>query len=237
MYETKDFNYEAENINYEWKGPINKLRWDPFYLPNQSFTLKSITFDLTDGTTREFDFTAKGAYEKYLHLFKFVFVRYGDPAYEADYYPYCYPGTIEQVSVETGKQISVLAQSAAEDYEPGRYKFTYLPAGTFAVKFGDGTTQTISNYIASPANRDGVNDALDSDGIATYSSDRSQLLKTVITGIEMPKAEEMPVVCLETKYHDSGFYERGYELPKSGGAGAERYTVGGFLMFTSAAFL
>lgn len=125
----------------------------------------------------------------------------------------------------------------AMTYESGRYKFTYLPAGTFAVKFGDGTTQTISNYIASPANRDGVNDALDSDGIATYSSDRSQLLKTVITGIEMPKAEEMPVVCLESKYHDSGFYERGYELPKSGGAGAERYTVGGFLMFTCAAFL
>lgn len=98
-------------------------------------------------------------------------------------------------------------------------------------------TQTISNYIASPANRDGSNDALDSDGIATYSDDRSQLLKTVILGIEMPKAEEKPVVLYESKYHDSGFYERGYELPKSGGTGTEIYTAGGFLMLTSAAFV
>ena len=51
------------------------------------------------------------------------------------------------------------------------------------------------------------------------------------------KAEEMPVVCLESKYNDSGFYERGYELPKSGGAGAEIYTAGGFLMLTLAAFV
>ena len=237
VYETKYFNVNDGKNYYKWEGPINKLRWDPFYLPNRSFTLKSITFDLTDGTTREFDFTAKGAYETYLHLYKFDFVRYADPANEADYDPYCYPGTIIPVIVDTGKQISVLKSGDAVDYKVGRYKFNYLPAGIFAVKFESGTNQTISNYIASPANRDGVNDALDSDGIATYSDDRSQLLKTVILGIEMPKAEKMPVVLYESEHHDSGFYERGYELPKSGGAGTEIYTAGGFLMFTSAAFV
>lgn len=131
----------------------------------------------------------------------------------------------------------MLKSGDAVDYKVGCYKFNYLPAGIFAVKFECETNQTISNYIASPANRDGVNDALDSDGIATYSSDRSQLLKTVITGIKMPKAADMNVAFYESKYHDSGFYERGYELPKSGGAGTEIYTVGGFLMFTSAAFI
>ncbi|MGN0494481.1 MAG: hypothetical protein ACI4F7_12600 [Acutalibacteraceae bacterium] len=163
----------------------------------------------------------------------------GDPANKNDYMPYCYPGTSTNIVIQTGKQISVRASNAeaAATYEQGRYKFTDLPAGTFAVKFKDGITQTISNYIASPANRDGSNDALDSDGIATYSNDKSQLQETVITGIQMPKAEEMKVVLYESKYHDSGFYERGYELPKSGGAGVEIYTAGGFLMFTSAAFV
>lgn len=217
MYETKDFDVNDGEIHYKWEGPINKLRWDPFYVTYQSFTIKSITFDLTDGTTREFDFTAEGAHAEYLHPVNLKFVRCGDPANEADYSAYCYPATSIPVTVETGKQISVLAQSGAAPYEDGRYKFNYLPAGIFAVKFENGTNQTISDYIASPANRDGVNDALDSDGIATYSDDRSQLLKTVILGIEMPKAEKMPVVLYESKHHDSGFYERGYELPKSGG--------------------
>ena len=217
VYETKDFDVNDGEIHYKWEGPINKLRWDPFYVTYQSFTIKSITFYLTDGTTREFDFTAKGAYKTYLHLFEFNFVRYGDPANEADYYPYCYPGTSTQISVETGKQISVLASSetATTPYEPGRYKFSYLPAGTFTIRFENGNTN-ISPLIASPANR-GNSDSLDSDGIATYSDDRSQLLKTAITGIEMPKAEEMKVVLYESTFHDSGFYERGYELPKSGG--------------------
>ena len=235
--EETEYVYETDGFQH-WDGLITNLRWDPVDgVSNQSFTLKSITFDLADGTTREFDFTAEGAYNTYLQLRLLTFVRYGNPNNEADYSAYCYPRTSTPVTVDTGKQISVLAQSEAVDYEGGRYKFNYLPAGIFAVKFENGTTQKISDYIASPANRDGVDDALDSDGIATYSSDRSQLRKTVITGIKMPKAEEMNVVLYESKYHDSGFYERGYELPKSGGAGTEIYTVGGFLMFTSAAFV
>lgn len=235
--EETEYVYETDGF-LDWSGSITQLRWDPVEnVNNQSFTLKSITFDLADGTTREFDFTAEGAYNTYLRPVYLTFVRCGNPNNEADYSKYCYPGTSKQVSVETGKQISVLAEGEATAYKSGCYKFNYLPAGIFAVKFENGTTQKISDYIASPANRDGVNDVLDSDGIATYSSDRSQLLKTVITGIKMPKAADMNVAFYESKFHDSGFYERGYELPKSGGAGAEIYTLGGFLMFTSAAFV
>ena len=70
----------------------------------------------------------------------------GDPTKESDYEPYCYPGTTTPIAIETGQQISVLASSgdAATSYETGqytgRYKFTDLPAGTFAVRFTDGDT-------------------------------------------------------------------------------------------------
>ena len=53
----------------------------------------------------------------------------------------------------------------------------------------------------------------------------------------MPEAEEMNVVLYESKYHDSGFYERGCELPNTGGAGTVPYTMGGILLLTGAAFL
>ena len=164
----------------------------------------------------------------------------GNPSNEADYEPYHYQGDPSKpvVVIETGKIVSVLANSSADAtaYELGRYKFIDLPAGTFAVKFEDGSTK-ISPFIASPANRGGSDDTIDSDGIAVYNSDKSQLLKTVILDIDMPKAEEMSVVLYEFKYHDSGFYERGYELPNTGGAGTVPYTMGGLLLLTGAAFL
>ena len=164
----------------------------------------------------------------------------GNPSNEADYEPYHYQGDPSKpvVVIETGKIVSVMANSSADAtaYELGRYKFIDLPAGTFAVKFEDGSTK-ISPHIASPANRGGSDDTIDSDGIATYNSDKSQLLKTVILDIDMPKAEEMSVVLYESKFHDSGFYERGYELPNTGGAGTVPYTMGGLLLLTGAVFL
>lgn len=165
----------------------------------------------------------------------------GDPSKEADYEPYHYQGDSSKpvVEIETGKIVSVLANSSADAtaYELGRYKFIDLPAGTFAVKFEDGSTTKISPFIASPANRGGSDDTMDSDGIATYNDDKSQLQKTVILNIDLPTAEKMNVVLYESKYHDSGFYERGYELPNTGGAGTVPYTMGGLLLLTGAAFL
>lgn len=164
----------------------------------------------------------------------------GDSSNVADYEPYHYKGDPSKpvVEIDTGKIVSVRAESSdnAIEYETGRYKFIDLPAGTFAVMFEDGNKKMISPLIASPTNR-GSDDTIDSDGIATYSNYRTELDKTVITGIELPTAEAMNVVLYESKYHDSGFYERGYELPKTGGIGTVPYTTGGFLLLTGAAFV
>lgn len=164
----------------------------------------------------------------------------GDPSKEDDYEPYHYQGnpTKPIVEIETGKIVSVRANGSADAtaYELGRYKFIDLPAGTFAVKFGDGSTK-ISPFIASPVNRGGSDDTIDSDGIATYNNDKSKLEKTVILDIDMPTADKMNVALYESKYHDSGFYERGYELPNTGGTGTVPYTMGGLLLMTGAAFL
>ena len=59
----------------------------------------------------------------------------------------------------------------------------------------------------------------------------------MIIGIELPKAENMSVMKFESKYHDSGFYARGYELPSTGGAGTKLYTAGGALLLAAAACL
>lgn len=164
----------------------------------------------------------------------------GDPTKESDYEPYHYQGNsaMPVVEIETGKQISVRESSASDatTYELGRYKFTDLPAGTFAVRFTDGDTTKISPLLASPSNR-GTDDTKDSDGIATYTDDRATLNKTVILGINMPKAEDMQVTLYESKYHDSGFYEKSHELPMTGGPGTTPYTMGGLLLLTGAGLL
>ena len=167
----------------------------------------------------------------------------GNPSNEADYEPYHYQGDSSKpvVEIETGKIVSVLANSSANaaDYELGRYKFIDLPAGTFAVKFEDGNTK-ISPLIASPADRGGCDDTkdtMDSDGIATYNNDKSQLVKTVISDIKLPTAENMNVALYESKYHDSGFYERGPELPDTGGMGTTIFYVLGSVLVLGAVVL
>ena len=153
----------------------------------------------------------------------------GSAENEADYETYCYPNSTTPVTVETGKQVSVISQGTPTDYIQGRYRFMDLPEGTYAVKFEDGTGETkISPLIASPANR-GEDDTLDSDGIAVYKSDRSALEYTLIKGIVMPAAADG--YTYESKCNDSGFYERGYELPKSGGKGTDAYTFLGLTIW------
>ena len=218
-------------------GTVTLLRWDPGTQANLEVTLKSVTLCLKDGTSRVFDFTQTGAAAQYLDYQNVSDTVRVAGENEDDYVPYCYPGTSTQIVIETGKQISVLATGAdkAKEYETGRYKFNDMPAGTFAVKFESGSYD-ISPYIGSPVDLGG-NDSLDSDATAVYSADKLKLQKTVILGITMPKAEDMSVVLYESKYHDSGFYERGYELPATGGIGTTPYISGGLVLILCAVIL
>ncbi len=162
----------------------------------------------------------------------------GDVDNEADYAPVCYPGTTEPIVIQTGQKISVLSAdvTGAESYVEGRYLFTNLSRGTYAVKFTSGT-HDISSYLASPTHLGGSDDSKDSDGKPTYNESKNTLLHTCITGIVLPAAENMSVARYEAKYNDSGFYTRGYELPSTGGSGTIPYTVGGTLLTAAAIFL
>ena len=203
--------------------------------PTVNRTLEGLTWldDSADGLQNE-DISNRGISGVKVTLMKLR--DGGDPSNEAHYEPYHYQGDPFKpvVEIETGKMVSVRANSSADAtaYELGRYKFIDLPAGTFAVKFENGSTE-ISPRIASPANRGGSDDTIDSDGIATYNDDESCLIKTVILDIDLPAAEQMKVVLYESKYHDSGFYERGYVLPNTGGSGTIPYTIGGLLFMTA----
>lgn len=154
---------------------------------------------------------------------------HGNAENEDDYEVCYYADGVTPVTVETGKQVSVISQGTPADYIQGRYRFMDLPEGTYAVKFEDGSGEIkISPLIASPANR-GEDDTLDSDGIAVYKEDRSELLRTYILNIKIPAAADG--YTYESKCNDSGFYERGYELPKSGGKGTDAYTFLGLTIW------
>lgn len=129
------------------------------------------------------------------------------PEHESSYDPVCYPDTDTAISVETGKQISVRAESAAQTvvYEPGRYKFTDLPAGIYAVRFTDGSGATKITELSATSTDIGEDDTRDSDAFASRN-EKGELVKTLILNLEMPKAENMNVSLFESRFHDSGFY-------------------------------
>ncbi len=129
------------------------------------------------------------------------------PEHESSYDPVYYPGTDTAISVETGKQISVRAKSAGDavDYETGRYKFTDLPAGIYAVRFTDGSGPTKITELSATSTDSGDDDTRDSDAFASRN-ETGRLVKTLILNLEMPKAENMSVSLFESMFHDSGFY-------------------------------
>ncbi len=124
----------------------------------------------------------------------------------------------EPVTILTGQQIS-LRQSDCEagKYETGRYKFTDLPAGYFAVSFtpGEGNAD-ISRMRATiyDVTLGGATDENDSDGVPVYAGGdekNGKLEQTWIPQIEMEDAETIfykkyPNYTQTSPYHDSGFY-------------------------------
>ena len=131
----------------------------------------------------------------------------GNPNNEDSYENVCYQNTNIPISIETGKQISVRAEkeAGAADYELGRYKFTDLPAGTYAVRFTDGNGGTKITELSATSVDSGEDDTRDSDAFASRD-ETGRLLKTTILNLEMPKAEDMHVSLFESRFHDSGFY-------------------------------
>lgn len=131
----------------------------------------------------------------------------GDPRKEDSYESVCYPGTTVPIVIETGKQVSVRAKSESQvdDYEPGRYKFTDLQAGIYAVRFTDGSGETKITELNATSVDCGEDDRRDSDAVASRD-ETGKLVKTTILDVEMPKAEDMNVSLFESKFHDSGFY-------------------------------
>ncbi len=163
----------------------------------------------------------------------------GSALEEEDYEEVCYADSTDDskkvITIHTGEMVSVQAHSAdgPEAYEAGRYQFTDLPAGTYAVRFTSSEGTPIEQYIASPANK-GSDEEEDSDGLAVYSDNHAKLLRTVIKGIELPDAGEMIYASHDSRYHDSGFYEKGVKLPDTGGMGTRAYTLAGFVICVTA---
>lgn len=134
-----------------------------------------------------------------------------NPEAEGSYENVCYPKTNTPIVIQTGQQISVRAEDIKEavayipnNGEAGHYKFLDLPPGTFAVRFTDGSGETMISQL-NPTKENAGPDEKDSDGIPAFGSD-GKLTKTVILNLGMPRAEEMSVILYESKYHDSGFY-------------------------------
>ena len=152
------------------------------------------------------------------------------------------------VVIQTGQTTSVLTGETKDllddnsevliEHEDWNYQFTDLPAGTYAVEFTSGSEEeSITYLVASPVDNAG-DDAKDSDGVPTYSSDKKRLEKTRIEGIEMPEAHKLTYGEHVSRYHDSGFYYRDVELPSTGGMGPLLfYVIGGSLALTAGAAL
>ncbi|MGN1456550.1 MAG: hypothetical protein ACI4XP_01200 [Acutalibacteraceae bacterium] len=146
-----------------------------------------------------------------------------------EYIPCYYPNSTIPIKIETGNMVSVLSSASdISTYEKGRYKFTDLSEGTYAVKFEDGSGE-ISPLLASPVNAVS-DDTKDSDGVATYSDDKATLYHTLIEGIVMKPTTELTYGIEESKYHDSGFYNRGAKLPITGTSGRLPYYLTGIIV-------
>lgn len=182
----KEYVFEMSSFsNWKLNEELTGLRFDPLQNKNKTFTIRSITIELTDGTQRCFDFTTKDAYQKYVTLTNLPTVSYAEaddayvPVTDSNYCP---------VSTYLGKSVSAKNPSAVQDFTSGSYQFRDLPGGTYMVRMESGTTDL--GQFDCATNAESVRDA------------NGKLVAAELRGIVVPSTTED----FTSDGHDIGFY-------------------------------
>ena len=137
------------------------------------------------------------------------------------------------ISIPVGKQYDYVKGGDATNYEIGSYRFTNLPAGTFAVRFVSDRL-TLGGYQLSPY-QTGDDRTRDSDGTAEGSAELSEVW---IKAAAMPALEQLGSTEYRSEHNDIGLGVTCYVLPDTGGVGPASYwLVGSGLILAAAALL
>lgn len=182
----KEYVFEMSSFsNWKPNETLTGLRFDPLQNKNKTFTIRSITIELTDGTQRCFDFTTKDAYQKYVTLTNLPTVSYAEA--DGAYVPVT-DGNYRSVSTHLGRSINVKNPADEQDYTSGSYEFRGLSGGTYMVRMESGTTDL--GQFDCATNAESVRDA------------NGKLVAAELRGIEVPSTTED----FSSDGHDIGFY-------------------------------
>lgn len=182
----KEYVFEMSSFsNWKPNETLTGLRFDPLQNKNKTFTIRSITIELTDGTQRCFDFTTKDAYQKYVTLTNLPTVSYAEA--DGAYVPVT-DGNYRSVSTHLGRSINVKNSADEQDYTSGSYEFRGLSGGTYMVRMESGTTDL--GQFDCATNAESVRDA------------NGKLVAAELRGIEVPSTTED----FSSDGHDIGFY-------------------------------
>ena len=182
----KEYVFEMSSFsNWKPNEKLTGLRFDPLQGKNKTFTIRSITIELTDGTQRCFDFTTKDAYQKYVTLTNLPTVSYAEA--DGAYVPVT-DSNYRSVSTHLGRSINVKNPADEQDYTSGSYEFRGLSGGTYMVRMESGTTDL--GQFDCATNAESVRDA------------NGKLVAAELRGIEVPSTTED----FSSDGHDIGFY-------------------------------
>lgn len=183
----KEYVFEMSSFsNWKPNEELTGLRFDPLQGKNKTFTIRSITIELTDGTQRCFDFTTKDAYQKYVTLTNLQpTVSYAEAD---DAYVPVTDSNYRSVSTHLGRSISAKNPAAERDYTSGSYEFRDLTGGTYMVRMESGTTDL--GQFDCATNAESVRDA------------NGKLVAAELRGIVVPSTTED----FTSDGHDIGFY-------------------------------
>lgn len=182
----KEYVFEMSSFsNWKPNEKLTGLRFDPLQGKNKTFTIRSITIELTDGTQRCFDFTTKDAYQKYVTLTNLPTVSYAEAD---DAYVPVTDSNYRLVSTHLGRSINVKNPADEQDYTSGSYEFRGLSGGTYMVRMESGTTDL--GQFDCATNADSVRDA------------NGKLVAAELRGIVVPSTTED----FTSDGHDIGFY-------------------------------